>query len=158
MTRAFSWCIFAISSFLCVVFLRIPCHLFSPQDAAFLAFSQWCQSRDGHSIYRWLFWGQCHKHLALNLIEELACDQWRHCHSVQAPLEVTKLFGLRGIQHTPIGMKNARIAQHYKASLTATFNLFPVGPTLHFPKIFLFCQHSLEHVAILSFCRKLSTW
>ncbi|KAI2809946.1 Protein O-linked-mannose beta-1,2-N-acetylglucosaminyltransferase 1 [Blomia tropicalis] len=41
------------------------------------------------------------------------------------PLEVTKLFGLRGIHHTPIGVKNARISQHYKASLTATFNLFP---------------------------------
>ncbi|XP_022239615.1 protein O-linked-mannose beta-1,2-N-acetylglucosaminyltransferase 1-like isoform X2 [Limulus polyphemus] len=43
----------------------------------------------------------------------------------EEPLEVTKLFGLRGIQHTPIGAKNARISQHYKASLTATFNLFP---------------------------------
>ncbi|KAG8186088.1 hypothetical protein JTE90_003171 [Oedothorax gibbosus] len=42
----------------------------------------------------------------------------------EEPLEVTKLFGLRGIQHTPIGTKNARISQHYKASLTATFNLF----------------------------------
>jgi len=43
----------------------------------------------------------------------------------EGPLEVTKLFGLRGIQHTPIGVKNARISQHYKASLTATFNIFP---------------------------------
>lgn len=43
----------------------------------------------------------------------------------EEPLEVTKLFGLKGIQHTPIGVKNARISQHYKASLTATFNLFP---------------------------------
>ncbi|XP_046405731.1 protein O-linked-mannose beta-1,2-N-acetylglucosaminyltransferase 1-like isoform X2 [Ischnura elegans] len=43
----------------------------------------------------------------------------------EEPLEVTKLFGLRGIQHTPIGAKNARISQHYKASLTATFNIFP---------------------------------
>lgn len=43
----------------------------------------------------------------------------------EEPLEVAKLFGLRGIQHTPIGVKNARISQHYKASLTATFNLFP---------------------------------
>ncbi|KAH7970479.1 hypothetical protein HPB49_007761 [Dermacentor silvarum] len=43
----------------------------------------------------------------------------------EEPLEVTKLFNIRGIQHTPIGMKNARISQHYKASLTATFNLFP---------------------------------
>jgi beta-1,2-N-acetylglucosaminyltransferase len=43
----------------------------------------------------------------------------------EEPLEVTKLFGLRGIQHTPLGVKNARISQHYKASLTATFNIFP---------------------------------
>lgn len=41
------------------------------------------------------------------------------------PLQVTRLFGLRGIQHTPIGSKNSRISQHYKASLTATFRLFP---------------------------------
>lgn len=45
----------------------------------------------------------------------------------EEPLEVTKLFGLRGIQHTPIGFKNARISQHYKASLTATFNIFPTA-------------------------------
>ncbi|XP_070563050.1 protein O-linked-mannose beta-1,2-N-acetylglucosaminyltransferase 1-like [Ptychodera flava] len=43
----------------------------------------------------------------------------------EEPMEVVKLFGLRGIQHTPIGVKNARISQHYKASLTAIFNLFP---------------------------------
>ncbi|XP_064477377.1 protein O-linked-mannose beta-1,2-N-acetylglucosaminyltransferase 1-like isoform X1 [Ornithodoros turicata] len=43
----------------------------------------------------------------------------------EEPLEVTKLFNIRGIQHTPLGLKNARISQHYKASLTATFNLFP---------------------------------
>lgn len=42
----------------------------------------------------------------------------------QAPLEVCQLFDVQGIQHTPIGQKNARIHQHYKASLTATFNLF----------------------------------
>lgn len=40
---------------------------------------------------------------------------------------MTRLFGLRGIQHTPIGIKNARICQHYKASLTSTFNLYPVS-------------------------------
>ncbi|XP_050707297.1 protein O-linked-mannose beta-1,2-N-acetylglucosaminyltransferase 1-like [Eriocheir sinensis] len=45
----------------------------------------------------------------------------------EEPLAVTKLFGLRGIQHTPLGVKNARIAQHYKASLTATFNIFPAA-------------------------------
>lgn len=45
----------------------------------------------------------------------------------EEPLSVAKLFGLRGVQHTPIGIKNARISQHYKASLTATFNIYPVG-------------------------------
>lgn len=43
----------------------------------------------------------------------------------EEPLEVVKLFNLQGIQHTPLGVKNARISQHYKASLTATFNLYP---------------------------------
>ncbi|PVD23743.1 hypothetical protein C0Q70_17016 [Pomacea canaliculata] len=43
----------------------------------------------------------------------------------EEPLAVTQLFGLRGIQHTPLGVKNARISQHYKASLTATFSLYP---------------------------------
>lgn len=43
----------------------------------------------------------------------------------EEPLEISKLFGLRGIQHTPIGNKNGRISQHYKSSLTATFNLYP---------------------------------
>lgn len=28
-------------------------------------------------------------------------------------------------QHTPIGTRNARISQHYKAALTATFNIYP---------------------------------
>ncbi|XP_014243633.1 protein O-linked-mannose beta-1,2-N-acetylglucosaminyltransferase 1-like isoform X2 [Cimex lectularius] len=43
----------------------------------------------------------------------------------EEPLEVTKLLGLRGIQHTPIGYKNSRISQHYKASFSAIFNMFP---------------------------------
>ncbi|XP_062594175.1 protein O-linked-mannose beta-1,2-N-acetylglucosaminyltransferase 1-like [Saccostrea cucullata] len=43
----------------------------------------------------------------------------------EEPLEVTRLLGLRGIQHTPLGKKNARVSQHYKASLTATFDLHP---------------------------------
>lgn len=42
----------------------------------------------------------------------------------EEPLEVTKLLGLRGIQHTPIGYKNSRISQHYKASFSAVFNMF----------------------------------
>ncbi|CAL1544988.1 unnamed protein product [Lymnaea stagnalis] len=45
----------------------------------------------------------------------------------EEPYAITKLFGLRGIQHTPLGLKNARISQHYKASLTATFNLNPTA-------------------------------
>jgi beta-1,2-N-acetylglucosaminyltransferase len=43
----------------------------------------------------------------------------------EEPMAVARLFGLRGIQHTPLGSRNARISQHYKASLTATFNIFP---------------------------------
>lgn len=43
----------------------------------------------------------------------------------EEPLEIAKLFGLRGVQHTPLGARNGRISQHYKASLTATFNLYP---------------------------------
>ncbi|XP_077573933.1 protein O-linked-mannose beta-1,2-N-acetylglucosaminyltransferase 1 isoform X4 [Stigmatopora nigra] len=41
----------------------------------------------------------------------------------EEPMDVVALFGLKGIQHTPISIKNARVSQHYKASLTATFNL-----------------------------------
>ncbi|KAL4236885.1 Protein O-linked-mannose beta-1 [Mactra antiquata] len=41
------------------------------------------------------------------------------------PYDVARLLNLRAIQHTPSGTKNARITQHYKASLTATFELFP---------------------------------
>uniref|UniRef100_A0A8W8HMI1 Alpha-1,3-mannosyl-glycoprotein 2-beta-N-acetylglucosaminyltransferase n=1 Tax=Magallana gigas TaxID=29159 RepID=A0A8W8HMI1_MAGGI len=48
----------------------------------------------------------------------------------QEPLEVTRLLGLRGIQHTPQGKKNARVSQHYKASLTATFDLHPALYTI----------------------------
>lgn len=43
----------------------------------------------------------------------------------EEPLAVARLFSIRGIQHTPISSKNARISQHYKASLTTTFNLYP---------------------------------
>nr|DBA17711.1 TPA: hypothetical protein GDO54_016041 [Pyxicephalus adspersus] len=43
----------------------------------------------------------------------------------EEPMDVVELYGLKGIQHTPISIKNARVAQHYKASLTATFNLNP---------------------------------
>lgn len=43
----------------------------------------------------------------------------------EEPLQISKLFGLRGVQHTPLGSGNGRISQHYKASLTATFNLYP---------------------------------
>ncbi|XP_040578926.1 protein O-linked-mannose beta-1,2-N-acetylglucosaminyltransferase 1 [Lepeophtheirus salmonis] len=43
----------------------------------------------------------------------------------EEPLLVARLFGLRGVQHTPIGVKNSRISQHYKVSLSATFNIYP---------------------------------
>ena len=34
-------------------------------------------------------------------------------------------FSALSFQHTPIGVRNARISQHYKAALTATFNIHP---------------------------------
>lgn len=43
----------------------------------------------------------------------------------EEPMEVTKLLGVRGVQHTPIGYKNSRISQHYKASFSAIFNMYP---------------------------------
>ncbi|KAK2889246.1 hypothetical protein QQF64_028633 [Cirrhinus molitorella] len=43
----------------------------------------------------------------------------------EEPMDVVDLFGLKGVQHTPISIKNARVSQHYKASLTASFNLHP---------------------------------
>uniref|UniRef100_A0A672NGQ1 Protein O-linked-mannose beta-1,2-N-acetylglucosaminyltransferase n=1 Tax=Sinocyclocheilus grahami TaxID=75366 RepID=A0A672NGQ1_SINGR len=43
----------------------------------------------------------------------------------EEPMDVVDLFGLKGVQHTPTSIKNARVSQHYKASLTATFNLHP---------------------------------
>ena len=69
----------------------------------------------------------------------------------EEPLEVVKLFGLKGIQHTPIGVKNARISQHYKASLTATFNMYPVSmseehPKLNFGSIFVFIFRGKQHL------------
>uniref|UniRef100_A0A8C2WZ74 Protein O-linked-mannose beta-1,2-N-acetylglucosaminyltransferase n=1 Tax=Cyclopterus lumpus TaxID=8103 RepID=A0A8C2WZ74_CYCLU len=50
--------------------------------------------------------------------------------AVIEPMDVVDLFGLKGVQHTPISIKNARVSQHYKASLTATFNLHPVTDVL----------------------------
>lgn len=43
----------------------------------------------------------------------------------QEPMQVVRLFGLKGVWHTPLGKKNARISQHYKASLTALFKQHP---------------------------------
>ena len=40
-------------------------------------------------------------------------------------LAVARLFGLRGVQHAPVGSGTARISQHYKISLSAIFSMFP---------------------------------
>lgn len=40
-------------------------------------------------------------------------------------LAVARLFGLRGVQHAPVGQGTARISQHYKISLSAIFSMFP---------------------------------
>ncbi|KAM7436464.1 hypothetical protein ABFA07_013729 [Porites harrisoni] len=41
------------------------------------------------------------------------------------PAYVARMFGLKVDQHEPISEKNARIAQHYKKSLTASFARYP---------------------------------
>lgn len=41
------------------------------------------------------------------------------------PVDVARLFSIRAIQHEPKSQKNGRISQHYKASLTETFDLYP---------------------------------
>ncbi|XP_039261813.2 protein O-linked-mannose beta-1,2-N-acetylglucosaminyltransferase 1-like [Styela clava] len=43
----------------------------------------------------------------------------------EEPYEIARLFNIRVIQHVPVGVKNARISQHYKSSLSAMFTLFP---------------------------------
>nr|XP_002128274.1 protein O-linked-mannose beta-1,2-N-acetylglucosaminyltransferase 1 [Ciona intestinalis] len=40
-------------------------------------------------------------------------------------MEVSRLFGVKGIYHTPSGVKSSRISQHYRSSLSATFDLNP---------------------------------
>ena len=39
----------------------------------------------------------------------------------EEPLHVTKLFGIRAVQHMPIGKQNARVSQHYKTAIASTF-------------------------------------
>ena len=48
----------------------------------------------------------------------------------QEPVDVAGLFGIRAIQHAPQSQKNGRISQHYKSSLSGTFNLYPVSVSL----------------------------
>ncbi|XP_028393011.1 protein O-linked-mannose beta-1,2-N-acetylglucosaminyltransferase 1-like [Dendronephthya gigantea] len=43
----------------------------------------------------------------------------------EEPAAVAKLFDLKVVQHVPISSKNARISQHYKRTLTETFNAYP---------------------------------
>ncbi|XP_064386754.1 protein O-linked-mannose beta-1,2-N-acetylglucosaminyltransferase 1-like [Halichondria panicea] len=45
----------------------------------------------------------------------------------QEPAEVASLFGIRAIHHEPKSQKNGRISQHYKASLSQTFDLYPTA-------------------------------
>ena len=48
----------------------------------------------------------------------------------QEPVDVAALFGIRAVQHEPQSQKNGRISQHYKASLSQTFDLYPVSKSL----------------------------
>lgn len=43
----------------------------------------------------------------------------------EEPLSVSRLFNLRAVQQRPLSQRSARISNHYKTSLTATFELFP---------------------------------
>lgn len=44
---------------------------------------------------------------------------------MQEPFQIGKLFGLKTYQHVPVGVKSARISQHFKSSLGGIFTLFP---------------------------------
>ena len=44
----------------------------------------------------------------------------------QEPVDVAAMFGVRAFKHEPASQKNGRISQHYRASLTKTFDTFPV--------------------------------
>ncbi|XP_065175092.1 protein O-linked-mannose beta-1,2-N-acetylglucosaminyltransferase 1-like [Sycon ciliatum] len=43
----------------------------------------------------------------------------------EEPADVARLLGVRAVMHSPLGEKNARISQHYKAAMAGTFNLYP---------------------------------
>lgn len=40
----------------------------------------------------------------------------------EEPMQVVRLFGLKGVQHKPMGVRNARISQHYKSALSTLFS------------------------------------
>ena len=44
------------------------------------------------------------------------------------PMQIARLFGLRAVQHMPVGLKAvARITQHYKSAMAAIFRLYPTA-------------------------------
>lgn len=47
----------------------------------------------------------------------------------EEPMQVVRLFNLKGVQHRPMGVRNARISQHYKSALT---NLFAQHPSVRY--------------------------
>ncbi len=59
------------------------------------------------------------------------------------PLAVAKLFGLRGVQHTPIGNRNARITQHYRVSSNVTSADAPCVPCLPIGSYTYLCSPGL---------------
>ena len=44
----------------------------------------------------------------------------------QEPVAVATLYNVRAVQHEPSSQRNGRITQHYGASLTKIFDLYPV--------------------------------
>ena len=60
----------------------------------------------------------------------------------QEPVDVAALFGIRAIQHAPQSQKNGRISQHYKASLSQMFDLYPVSLVLNGLSLYVHVQKS----------------
>lgn len=47
----------------------------------------------------------------LQIIKESFCSSQTFAFLTQEPMDVVDLFGLKGVQHTPISIKNARVSQ-----------------------------------------------
>ena len=60
----------------------------------------------------------------------------------QGAVNVAKLLNVSYRRHIPLGTKNARICQHYKISLTAVFDMYPVSMYIEL------CKNGVQNVVI----------